>query len=292
MYRIRRGWECGPGCTTSPDANGSCLSVAAGDSGRNFLTPGIWSAVQQRMLHGEPGNLIEPGRLKRNMLSSQPMCFNLFLPQALSTRLATRIWRRILPHEVMEVVEVKVEHSPGRGNPQWSGDSSSFDAFVKYQRTNGEFGFLAIETKYTDTFSNTNSLHPYSRALAWLPLLFSPEGLRNLANGSPTELLRTHLLAASLLNTALTEPIYGVRFTHGYYLVLHAQSDLECATVLRRYEAGLAEAGRQTYASLSLEAFCAIVGSVAAGRESAWIRKFRERYTDWAWVRGEIREII
>ena len=51
------------------------LTGESANTGLNFLTPGIIALAKQRIAEG-PG--AEPFRLLRNMLSSQPMCFNLF----------------------------------------------------------------------------------------------------------------------------------------------------------------------------------------------------------------------
>lgn len=54
---------------------GNMLTEESANAGLNFLIPGIFALARQRIAEG-PG--AEPFRLQRNMLSSQPMCFNLF----------------------------------------------------------------------------------------------------------------------------------------------------------------------------------------------------------------------
>ena len=70
------------------------------------------------------------------MLSSQPMCFNLFGPLVGDLSLATRCMRALLPGEVGEVTEVRIEYGPSPAD-EYLGDRTSFDAFVGYTRPDG-----------------------------------------------------------------------------------------------------------------------------------------------------------
>ncbi len=51
------------------------LTGESANAGLNFLTPGIFALAKRRIEEGR--GVVEPFRLLRNMLSSQPMCFNL-----------------------------------------------------------------------------------------------------------------------------------------------------------------------------------------------------------------------
>ena len=61
---------------TSKTHYGNMLDSLAADAGCNFLTPEIYELAKARAAEGR--GAVEPFRLFRNMLSSQPMCINLF----------------------------------------------------------------------------------------------------------------------------------------------------------------------------------------------------------------------
>ncbi|WAV88894.1 hypothetical protein NB647_08435 [Oxalobacter aliiformigenes] len=58
---------------------GSRLSMDSGKKGMNFLTPEIAKLVYREYVYQEIGALIDEERLWTNLLSSQPLCFNLFV---------------------------------------------------------------------------------------------------------------------------------------------------------------------------------------------------------------------
>ncbi len=65
----------------------------------NFLTDDIRQVVRET-LEGDrrqKGSLIQPNRMYSNLLSSQPMAFNLFVPLQLDLNLATSVFSRLLP---------------------------------------------------------------------------------------------------------------------------------------------------------------------------------------------------
>src|SRR5436305_1864853 len=55
----------------------SSMLPLGSDSGLNFLDPSIRAAVEARLAEGDHSGIIEKDRLYRNLLSSQPTCFNL-----------------------------------------------------------------------------------------------------------------------------------------------------------------------------------------------------------------------
>ena len=111
---------------------GSLLSLTAAEEGRNFLTPEIAEIARLETAYQERGALIDQKRLYGNLLSSMPLCFNLFAPLAKDSNLAVHMLRALLPGIDLAVLRhVWFEHSPGRRDPTLSGDRSAFDvAFI------------------------------------------------------------------------------------------------------------------------------------------------------------------
>lgn len=84
----------------------------------NFLTDNIRRAVRDRVATKQAGSgqLIDEDRLYADLLSSQPLCFNLFGELHADLELATRVFSEPWPLRVETVTAVRFEHSPGRGD--------------------------------------------------------------------------------------------------------------------------------------------------------------------------------
>lgn len=102
-------------------------------------------------LRREPGaGLIQESRLRRNLLSSQPLCFNLFgyiaaHPDALLP------WVQGFSPDACAVTAVELECSPVVNALA----RSAFDAYVTYETASGDTGFLGIESKYAEDLTKS-----------------------------------------------------------------------------------------------------------------------------------------
>jgi len=113
----------------------------------NFLTENIRNLVIEELNAAkETKALIREDRMWENLLSSQPLCFNLFGELRFNLELATTFFKNLFPERIDEVTDVLFEYSPGRRDPKYTGDRSAFDVFVKYIKGNKN-GFIGIEVK-------------------------------------------------------------------------------------------------------------------------------------------------
>jgi len=88
--------------------------------------------------------LIKQPRIWNNLLSSQPLCFNLFGELHFDLELATKFFGQLFPGKIETVTSIKFEYSPGRGNKQYIGDHSAFDVFIEYHNK-GKNGFIELK---------------------------------------------------------------------------------------------------------------------------------------------------
>jgi hypothetical protein len=80
-----------------------------------------------------------------------PLAFNAFAPLRQDRDLAARVLRAIIPAiDITAVIDVLFEHSPGRRNPELTGDRSAFDVAFINERSDGQRGIAAIEVKFTE----------------------------------------------------------------------------------------------------------------------------------------------
>ena len=141
-------WGTGP-MPHSKRELGSMLTREDGAAGRNFLSPELFELGQARI--AEKTGTVDEFRLRHNMLSSQPMCFNLFGYLELNLDLATRTFAA-LDSDVAQVTDVRMEYAPEPA-ADYLADRTAFDAFIAYERKGGGKGFFGIETKLTEKFS-------------------------------------------------------------------------------------------------------------------------------------------
>ena len=121
---------------------------------KNFLTEYAFNHAKDRVEHKENYETIESDRLFNNLLSSQPMAFNLFCPlrqmREKSPETATKVIKAALPnYPIHKVTEVALEFIPAN-HEKLTGDKSAMDAIIRFEDEHGKKGFIAIETKYSE----------------------------------------------------------------------------------------------------------------------------------------------
>ena len=141
-----------------PDRLVSSMLPIAAERDRNFLNREILAAVDARIDEGNHSGIIEKDRLFRNLLSSQPACFNLFGPFVTDPSLLLD-WVKSIDVETVSVDLVRFEWAPNRKNHFDGG--SAFDAVIEYSASGRRF--LAIECKYAENLatSSINVRDPY-----------------------------------------------------------------------------------------------------------------------------------
>jgi hypothetical protein len=176
---------------------------APGDA--QWLTGPVAAYVAQRLPAARAaGEATEETRLYRNLLSSQPLCFNVFGQLAAYPAASARVLSRLLGRDVRGVVTVWVEHAPPAAG-RVLGDRSAFDAYLELDTADGLL-LLGVETKYTEPFS----ARPYARpsyqlvtedSTGWFAVGSAPVAGRAVSN----QLWRT-LMLAQLAERHASEP--------------------------------------------------------------------------------------
>jgi len=133
-------------------------------TGSNFLTETAFQFAKQKALDKQINKFltIDEYRLFNNMLSSMPMCFNLFADLRHMLLEDKKEVSRITKHLFSEIdwIEstnyINVEFIP---IPiyEYTNDKSAFDAMIIVEDTDGKKGLISIETKYTDLLGCNSS---------------------------------------------------------------------------------------------------------------------------------------
>ncbi len=247
----------------------------------NFLTDNVRDCVRQEVVEASTsdGRLIQPDRLFANLLSSQPLCFNLFAELQTDTVLATSVFARLLPGRIGEVTAIRFEHSPGRGDLRFTGDRSAHDVFVEYTSPSGRRGFVGIEVKYHEAMRDKPSKPQRRRdEIADAMGIFRPESRAALADKPLEQMWRDHLLAGSLV-------LADVGFDEGTFAFVYPVRNDRCAAAVARYAETLTDGG--TFRPWTLES---VVEALEAERDAAWVGEVRARYLDFDRVDALLRQ--
>ena len=248
-------------------AHGNMLRAEDAASGSNFLTGEIHQIAELRIAEG---GTVEPFRCRRNMLSSQPMCFNLIAPMQSRPWLAAELVQSVTGRDVeIESDGVRLEDSPGHLD-----DATGLDASIRYRTDDGRRGVLGIETKLTEQFSpkvySLDSKPAYRRYSQASSGPFDQVRLELLTDRRWNQLWRNQMLCAAIADheeRELAEQLVVFPDDAGVTASLVA----EYASLLRRSDAVVAR---------TLNEVVADVEQAAHGDASPWLERFRVRYID------------
>jgi hypothetical protein len=260
---------------------GSRITSIAGRTGANFLSPAIAVLVRRECVFRELGALIEVDRLRDNLLSSMPLCFNLFAPLKLDLLLATRFVAELFPGFMDSVTAIRFEHSPGRGDPRYTADYSAFDLSIYGKTATGKRAFAAFEVKYSETGTEPaperfSSRHAVISEAAGL--LKEPEDPTLFL--SPTQQLwREHNLAQSILDND--------RADVGIFVLLAPGLNHLAQQMGQIYASKLAptEDGRVPFVSISLERVIEALAMIGLVEHAQALHR---RYLDFWQIDGEL----
>ncbi len=164
----------------------------------NFLHPDAHQHAEDRakVVPGQGGSL-ESTRLFHNMLSSMPLCFNLFGAMRAEPGFL-KVFKALFDDQASAITEILCEWAP-EGKEAKIGDRTAFDAVVFYT-ANGEQRFCGIETKYTEPFSQTLSknLPEYDDVMHHSGWFHDPDAGVQLRARASDQLWRNVMLAAKL----------------------------------------------------------------------------------------------
>jgi len=259
---------------------GNMLTRVDGGAGRNFLTQEIYEVVLDRIAQGS--GVVEKYRLLHNMLSSQPMCFNLFGPLVRDCDLAKNLLATLVPEKISEVTRVEIEWAPQPAK-DYLNDRTAFDAFIEYRTEDGQLAGLGIETKLSEPFSQKVYDRPEYRRWMQLPdSPWYPDSWNKVQAVEYNQLWRDHLLAVAL-RFHPESPYDRTRLM----LVYHSE-DINCVRNFLNYK-NLLRNDDDSMFSLSLDQIVVRWLSVAKKDDhKKWLGSFKKRYINLDLSKGSI----
>lgn len=241
----------------------------------NFLTNKIKTLVQYELYSAHyKGKLISEPRIWENLLSSQPLAFNLFGEMHFDLSLATRFFKKLYPGVVNEVNQILFEHSPGRGNKGYTGDHSAFDVFIEFLNKEKRRGFIGIEVKYAedmkDSEKNCKRIFDDHKAdyikLTNKYKIFIDGAIDNLKHAPLQQVWRDHLLAIATLQD----------YDMGFFVFLYPKENDECQKVVTDYKKTLnSDCSICSFVPALLEDYISVISK---STKAGWVDELKARY--------------
>ena len=244
----------------------------ARDTLTNYLTPAIREVVRKEV--EDPiraqGKLYGRPRIYDNLLSSQPLCFNLFGELTLDLELATRALGDMTAGRIDRVVAIDFEYSPGRGDDRYTGDRSAFDVYVRYETPSSGTGFVGVEVKYHEGLDDPVADHRsrYDEVAAEMAC-FVPDQLPKLRERPLQQVWRDHLLVGA------HQHVDG--FEDGFFAFLYPEGNTACSNAVEQYGQCLSDSN--SFQGWTLER---LVSCLANHSSAQWIRDLHHRYLDFS----------
>ena len=252
---------------------------------KNFLTECAFKHAEYRVENRKEYETIESDRLFNNLLSSQPMAFNLFCPlrQMLdeSREIATKVIKAALPGlPIHKVTKVELEFIP-KNYLELTGDKSAMDAIIEFVDTDGRDGFIAIETKYSENLGSNaaydidknGNKKPRSQNIEAIKELkcFTPDVENSIMEGTTplTQIYRNFLLSET----------YGHRKgLLSYSIILAPKRHPSTKRELVSLTNGLNQEYKNKIEGIDLEDFVERIISVCPEEYATSFERFYDRY--------------
>lgn len=250
-----------------PAERGSRLAAPAAEALKNFLTETVRDVVRTEVMDPltSAGKLYARPRIFNDLLSSQPLCFNLFGELTRDLDLASAVIADMSNARFLEVCGIEFEYSPGRRKPRYLNDGSAFDVFIRCRNAAGEPCFIGVEVKYHENMRGRAGDHKvrYDEVASTmgcfrddrLPLMQTPL----------QQIWRDHLLAG------ITRVEDG--YSDSLFVMLYPRDNTAVQKATDGYRQQLARS--DSFATWTLEDF---VESLRRFSGAGWIDDFVDRY--------------
>lgn len=218
-----------------------------------------------------------------NMLRSEHIPFNFFIPISKKPEYARAILNQFLGGTINSITEIRIEYAPDPARALM--DKTSFDVFIEYRHASGGNGILGIEVKYTEKEYPLMKGSKESREIAFESSvynilttkigLYSNEILPELKTDRFRQIWRNQLLGESMTRKNHADSKYEY-FTS---ILLYPSSNEHFQTVIPEYKSLLLPGHEQSFHGITYEDF------IRSGRQHTedaeflrWLQYLEDRY--------------
>ena len=219
--------------------------------------------------------------LMANMLRSEHVPWNIFVPMMTDLVAAAKCFSEILPHrDIKSIRNWKIEYAPNTIQ-----DRTAFDVYVEYQTSSGETGAIGIEVKYTE---EGYSVGNKEFAMMQDPLSAYSVTTRNsecFVNNDPLQfnnpdfiqLWRNHILGLAMLQQGKVDYFDSLTLYPSGNVHFHS-SDCHIG-VIEAYKELLTDKGKDTFHAITYEAFFQLLRSkYSSNKNRLWLDYLEARY--------------
>ena len=219
--------------------------------------------------------------LMANMLRSEHVPWNIFVPMMTDLVAAAKCFKEILAHrDIKTIRNWKIEYAPNTIQ-----DKTAFDVYVEYETSRGETGVIGIEVKYTE--------EGYSVGNKEFAMMQNPESAYSLTtrnsecfiNNDPLQfnnpdyiqLWRNHILGLAMLQQGMTDyfdslTLYPSGNDHFHSFDGHVG-------VIESYEELMTDKGKDTFHAITYEDFFNVLKEhYSSSRNRVWLDYLETRY--------------
>lgn len=247
-------------------------------SGKNFLEDYIFNYAKKRVKNCKYYETINEERLFNNLLSSQPMAFNLFCPliemRKEDESSATDILRAALPDfNIKKVTTIDLEFIP-KNHEELTNDRTAMDAIIEFTDNDGIPSFIAIETKYSENLG-TNEASDKGKAKA----IETIKSLRIFQSEIENRITSKEVALTQIYRNFLLSETYGIYSDKkAYSIVLAPKEHPTTEDEVNSLKFELKEEYRYKISSITLEDFVLRLIEKSQGKYHATFRAFYDRY--------------
>ena len=247
-------------------------------TGKNFLEDYIFDYAKKRVNNRKHYETIKEERLFNNLLSSQPMAFNLFCPLIKmfekDESTATDILRAALPdYNINKVTKIDLEFIPDNYK-KLTNDRTAMDAIIEFTDNDGIPSFIAIETKYSENLGvNEASRKGKAKAIETI------KSLRIFQSEIENRITSKEVALTQIYRNFLLSETYGINQNKkAYSIVLAPKENLTTANEVNSLKNELKEEYRYKISSVYLKDFVLKLIEKSQGKYQATFRAFYDRY--------------
>ena len=219
--------------------------------------------------------------LMANMLRSEHVPYNIFVPMMTDLVTASRCFSEILPHrDIKTIRKWLIEYAPNTIN-----DKTAFDVYVEYETSKGEKGVIGIEVKYTEEgYSVGNkefammqdSQSAYSVTTRNSGCFINSDPMQ-FNNPDFIQLWRNHILGLAMLQQGKADYFDSLTlYPSGNH---HFHSSGSHMGTIAAYEELLTDKGKSTFHGITYECFFNILREhYQSARNISWLDYLETRY--------------
>lgn len=235
-----------------------------------------------------------------DMLRSEHIPFNLFVPFKQNLEFCKQVFNEILGNCVQSIDNITIEYAPKiTEEKKYLNDRTSFDTYIEYTHTDNLKGIIAIEVKYTEKeypllkYQKNKETGEKELTKSWTDVenfknkdensiylnvtkackLYKEEEFMHLVEDKFRQIWRNHLLVESILIEDKDE------FKHAYSLIFYPKGNEHFTEIGKEYSEMLADNKKDKFGLVTFENFIKICRSCKPNSEfEKWIDYLQERY--------------